>query len=414
VLILDVDFTSANILLQLANIDEWTVGEIYERLGKPQTQDLHRSPDGPADSPAPRYTVNAISMKGVDPQWLSDQIIIIDFGIAFLQNESSPYIGTPKSYCAPEFLFGNPRSVSSDIWALGCTIFEIRTGSGLFKYRDVTPTRDHILMGMVNLLGSFPQIWWGRWDNGREWCANLEETLGGALYDQIMEIGKFDGDALAPRPIRKNSSTKPVSSSEMKLNSSEKLSLGSTNRLIALVEDLTTDEAAEVMELANKPQSNSSSENKDNSLSSNKKNSNSGSSNAKSGEKSISSEGVSTGKGAHDARVEPVRNLIGRDGMGLEGSAKDATATSHIKDFLEPAGTKISAIEAEGLENLLRKALRFLPEERLAPSELAKHHWFFDDFETKIMESAVEGELDKEVDKSAEEGMEGEVEEEVG
>jgi hypothetical protein len=38
-------------------------------------------------------------------------------------------------------------------------------------------------------------------------------------------------------------------------------------------------------------------------------------------------------------------------------------------------------VEAEGLDDLLRKALVFLAEERLPLSELAKHYGFFDVFE---------------------------------
>jgi hypothetical protein len=57
-----IDFTAANILLQLANIDEWTVDQIHERLGKPQTQDLHRRPGAEDDLSGPRYTISTINM----------------------------------------------------------------------------------------------------------------------------------------------------------------------------------------------------------------------------------------------------------------------------------------------------------------------------------------------------------------
>lgn len=110
--------------------------------------------------------------------------------------------------------------------------------------------------------------------------------------------------------------------------------------------------------------------------------SNSTSSNVKSAEKSISSEGIVTGtKPAEYA--ERANNLIGIESHGVVGSVKDATASSRVDEFLEPEGTVITKAEAQGLENLLRKALRFLPEQRLAPSELAKHHWYFDAFEAK-------------------------------
>jgi serine/threonine-protein kinase SRPK3 len=60
------DFTSSNILLQLAIIDEWSVEQIYERLGEPQTQDLSPAPARDPESSGPRYTVQAIDMKEVD------------------------------------------------------------------------------------------------------------------------------------------------------------------------------------------------------------------------------------------------------------------------------------------------------------------------------------------------------------
>ena len=128
--------------------------------------------------------------------------------------------------------------------------------------------------------------------------------------------------------------------------------------------------------------------------SSNKKESGSGSgksveksapSGGKSADKSISSEGLSTGK--EGETVERVKNLIGTEGMG--GSAKDATATANVKNFLESEGASIAVIEAKGLENLLRKALRFLPKPQLVPPELAKDHWFFDEYPVVTIQQIV-------------------------
>jgi hypothetical protein len=56
--------------------------------------------------------------------------------------------------------------------------------------------------------------------------------------------------------------------------------------------------------------------------------------------------------------------------------------TLGIAEFLEPTGTTISLVEANGLERLLREALIFLPEERVTPVELAKQLWFRGDFES--------------------------------
>lgn len=341
----------------------------------------------------PRYTVNAISMKMVDPQWLSDQIMIIDFGIAFLEEQSSNDIGTPKAYCAPEFYFHSPRSRSSDIWALGCTIFEIRTGTSLFRYKG-TPTRDQILISMVQVLGTLPDIWWKRWKEGRNWYdveikdgGELAGNLIGTLFRQIMQIGLHDGDAATSPSTRKNSDFKKVSEEEKPLQpSSSEMHRDSTNRLVAMVEELTTSEAADVMVLADNPSSGSSqerSEEKGSSGSGNKNQSGSGSgsgsgsSRAKSSEKSIPSEGISTGKADSGT------------GMGTEGQvsasvALDKAAGVAAEDFLESAGTIIGVAEAAGLENLLRTALAFLPEKRLRADQIATHHWFSDNYEPAI------------------------------
>lgn len=345
-------------------------------------------------------------MKEVDPQWLSDRIMIIDFGIAFLQDQSSPDIGTPKTYCAPEFLFGIPRSIASDVWALGCTIFEIRTGSSLFRYRGV-PTRDQLLMAVVEMLGKLPLVWWDQWEKGREWYGNeikeggeLAETIQGTLHQDIMEIGLHDGDAATYPSKRINAAFAGHSVVAKPHAILYEQHRESTNRLIALVEELTTSEAADVIALVNKS---SSSQEKSNSGSgpgsgsgtgstgklqsgsgsgsgsgSSKQptsgsGSGTGSSGTKSGEKSISSEGLSNGalSTAREKATISEQNIV-------NPQAGPFLAT--VAEFLEMKGTTITGVEGDDLEDLLRKALRFLPEERLSPDELAKHQWFSTDY----------------------------------
>lgn len=392
------DFTAANILLQLANIDEWSVEQIHERLGKPQTQVLHRTPRQTGKYSGPRYTVTAISMKMVDPQWLSDQIIIIDFGIAFMENQSSPDIGTPKNYCAPEFNFKGRRSISSDIWALGCTIFEIRTGSCLFRYRG-TPTRDQMLIATVKILGKLPNIWWDQWEEGHTWYkleiqsgGQLAEIITGTLHHEIMKIGLHDGDSQTAQPTHKDlgfgDDNAEVSESLKRKYSSSEKHMDTTGRLVALVEELTTSEAAQVIAAIDKHSSGSTNEKTNSgtrsSIDKSKSGDGSGFSNTKSGEKSISSEGISTG---------PVKNVGAtiRSTLGIVTGAErrkprpeDVTVPVTIAEFLEPSGTIISGVEARSLEDLLRKAMQFLPENRSSAAELAKHDWFFDDFEGQV------------------------------
>ena len=390
----DIDFTAANLLLQLANIDEWTIDQIHERLGVPQRHDLHGIKGRTDDVSAPRYTVDSISMNLVDPQWFSDEIMIIDFGIAFLQDVSSPDIGTPRSYCAPEFYFGSPRSTLSDIWALGCTIFEIRTGSCLFRYRGV-PSRDEMLMAMVEVLGKLPVAWLNEWERGEEWYntetkegGDLSMIIEGSLYDNIMEIGLHDGD-VAIRPKNKTNTIfhrDPTSSSSSSSSDIKTPSDHTTYRLIEMVEELTTSEAAEVLAQVNKSNSGSSQE-KESSASctgsgsagqgpeskktdSGGSGSGSGSSNPKSG---MSSEGIETGR-APNTMMKTTEATISEENLGPE------MGESTVADFLETTGTLISDVEGVKLETLLREALIFEPEDRFSPSRMAKNSWFTDKY----------------------------------
>lgn len=315
--------------------------------------------------------------------------MIIDFGIAFLQENSSVDIGTPKAYCAPEFNFGCPRSVDSDTWALGCTIFEIRTGACLFRFRGV-PTRDQVLVSMVQLLGKLPEKWWREWEDGHNWYdievqvgGEMADSVQGNLHHQIMQIGLHDGDAASDPSLYKNHDLKHeivVESESEQAPTASQAHRDSTNRLVALVEELTTSEAADVIEQINKPISSGSSHEKSTSGSSNKNNSGSGlgsgSSNAKSGEKSISSEGISTGVTTTTSGDGPVERPVSDPGL----ESMPVPVTLGIAEFLEPTGTTISLVEADNLESLLREALNFLPDERVTPLELAKHHWYRGDY----------------------------------
>jgi hypothetical protein len=251
-----------------------------------------------------------------------------------------------------------------------------------------------VLVSMVQMLGKLPEVWWKEWEEGHNWY-DIEVQVGGEmaasaqgnLHHQIMEIGMHDGDAAADPSLYKNHDIKhePLIETE-RVPISFQAHRDSTNRLVALVEELTTSEAADVMEQINKPPSSGSTHEKTASGSSNNKDNSgsgagSGSSQAKSGEKSISSEGVSTGVPALSGDITLPTNMTAATPIPEE---LPVPVIIGIAEFLEPTGTTISPVEADGLENLLREALTFLPEKRVVPLELAKHCWFCDDYEEMV------------------------------
>ena len=74
--------------------------------------------------------------------FLSNEICIIDFGQSFTTTDPpSERPGIPAKYLAPEIAVGKPPSPASDIWALGCAIFQIRSSDDdlFFDYNTDCP-----------------------------------------------------------------------------------------------------------------------------------------------------------------------------------------------------------------------------------------------------------------------------------
>lgn len=77
----------------------------------------------------PRYLVaNAY----IDPNspYVSNDIAVIDFGESFLVSEPPEYTGIPQHYRSPEMFLDKCYALGfgSDLWALGCTISQVRVG----------------------------------------------------------------------------------------------------------------------------------------------------------------------------------------------------------------------------------------------------------------------------------------------
>lgn len=88
-------------------------------------------------------------------------IQLLDFDQSF--PTSSPpkqVLGTPRDYLAPEVAAGLPASTASDVWALGCCIFRLRSGEGPFSnpYMINCPA-DIFSFVIYTLKGEVPAQW---------------------------------------------------------------------------------------------------------------------------------------------------------------------------------------------------------------------------------------------------------------
>ncbi|KAF5564835.1 CMGC SRPK kinase [Fusarium phyllophilum] len=152
------DFTPSNIVFRIRNLDHLDDQGIYHLFGEPQRDSLRTISGEPTGAEAPRYIVGNLDFTSAEDLILDD-ICLIDCDQAFLS--SSPprkTLGTPPGFLAPEVAVGKPASPASDVWALGCSILQIRSGSSPFSIPNVDSPAN--LLGWVGeYLGRMPTSW---------------------------------------------------------------------------------------------------------------------------------------------------------------------------------------------------------------------------------------------------------------
>jgi serine/threonine-protein kinase SRPK3 len=128
------DLTSNNVLLELANFDHCTEDEVYQRLGRPKEDNVRTLVGDSNGSQAPKYLVEPADLSQLN-SYLTGNIRVIDFGESFFLGNPRNKSGTPPAFRAPEIFFNRNvlNGKASDVWALACTIYEIRAGHALFE-----------------------------------------------------------------------------------------------------------------------------------------------------------------------------------------------------------------------------------------------------------------------------------------
>lgn len=155
------DLSTSNVLFCLRGLSRWNVAEVYSHYGPPEPlsfQDQGDAMDGPSSEHVPRHIYDSMFWDLIDTSNLEPSIALTDLGEAMLQNNSSLRTrGIKFGYQAPELFFGGARTAASDIWALACCLYEIRTSEPLFTSR--TGSRDEVWASIRVALGPFPEEW---------------------------------------------------------------------------------------------------------------------------------------------------------------------------------------------------------------------------------------------------------------
>lgn len=187
------DLTTSNVLLKIEPIDQLSEDDIYERFGRPVKDNLSRLTQSQDPNSAPEYVVESIDLGKSHPHMLTGDITIIDFGDSFMADTPpADGIGTPAGYQAPEVLFGALPGKASDMWALACTLYEIRAGSTLFA-GDFGSDYE-ALEEIVKTLGELPEPLHEKWK--KEYEPDEDLVAGSSsLADRIREIGAYDEES---------------------------------------------------------------------------------------------------------------------------------------------------------------------------------------------------------------------------
>ncbi|KAI6410375.1 hypothetical protein MCOR23_000537 [Pyricularia oryzae] len=178
------DLHLGNILLKLPeSLDRMPINKLYEQYGEPNREPVVRldDPTAPKDPGIPSYVVPpvwlGVSSDDVTPEIA--KLLLTDFGVAFRPDEASRFkSNAPITIRPPEAFFEptKPLTFGSDIWSLGCVIFE------LFAHRTLIdgyflPTQDYITAQQVQLQGPMPPEWWRAWDERPEWYDEAGRSL---------------------------------------------------------------------------------------------------------------------------------------------------------------------------------------------------------------------------------------------
>ncbi|PVH79375.1 kinase-like protein [Cadophora sp. DSE1049] len=185
------DLTPSNILHRITGLDGLDEDEVLKILGNPVLNPvLDASQEQHHETTAPNYLVYPVNWSDVDTQFISQESCLIDFGESFSISQPPSDLGIPGPYRSPELILDKSAGVGfgSDIWALGCSLFEIRTGRKLFCPFD--DEDNEYLCTFVQVLGKLPEPWWSEtWEDRRRMYKDDVDEKGLVVAAQAYEPG---------------------------------------------------------------------------------------------------------------------------------------------------------------------------------------------------------------------------------
>lgn len=167
------DFRPSNILVKLTNLDHLSEDELVALIGTPIQSQVKSELGDDLPAGSPNYLVPRADISDLGSKYLTDEICVIDFGESYAVDSPPEDLGIPENYLPPDILLQNEEEPlkdingpACDIWALGCTLFEIRQQIPLFY---MIYDRDELVAEYVRFFGRLPESWWNEWAGREDW-----------------------------------------------------------------------------------------------------------------------------------------------------------------------------------------------------------------------------------------------------
>ncbi|KAL5318767.1 hypothetical protein ACEPPN_013833 [Leptodophora sp. 'Broadleaf-Isolate-01'] len=186
------DITPNNILHRITGLDGLDEDDVLRILGIPIVNPvLNESHERHHGTTVPEYLVYPVAWCDVDTRYISKESCLIDFGESFEISHPPDDLRIPGPYRSPELILEKNAGFESDIWALGCTLFEIRTARKLFSPFD--DDDNEYLDAFVQVLGRFPEPWWSTtWEDRRRMYKDGVDEQGLVVAALASESGNAE------------------------------------------------------------------------------------------------------------------------------------------------------------------------------------------------------------------------------
>jgi serine/threonine-protein kinase SRPK3 len=154
---------------------------LYAKFGAPEVEPVVRL-DGkpPSGTGVPSYAIPPVwlGIASDEIELNNSKLLLSDFGAAFCPSDKSCFEShAPLVIRPPEAFFEptTPLSFASDIWSLGCTIFELLAHRSLID--GILAPQDEITAQQVHLQGRLPSEWWNKWEQRSKWFDEAGKSL---------------------------------------------------------------------------------------------------------------------------------------------------------------------------------------------------------------------------------------------